>query len=85
MNIIYYYWHPEQTPQKSREEDRGGFWYPFKLVLIGWREWKSTGRYPDPEELAKRIKPRFVDDINYLDELIERGKPKKDKQKDASQ
>jgi hypothetical protein len=50
--------------------------YPFNLVMHGWKEWKATGRYPDPVELAKRIKPNFVADIDNLERLVESGRPK---------
>lgn len=38
-------------------------------------EKKATGRYPDPEELARRIKPRWKRDIDHIAELIERTRP----------
>ena len=75
MDTVYYYWHSTEAPKPSKETDRGGFRHPFQLVLYGWKEHKATGRYPDPEELARRIKPNFVADIDYFNELIERGRP----------
>lgn len=76
--IVYLYWHPEQRskPRNPHDgNDRNGFLYPLNLVMHGWKEHKVTGVYPDPVTLAKRIKPGFVADIDYFNELIERGKP----------
>lgn len=78
MDTIHYMHHPEQIPVKPRELERNGFAFPFNLVVLGYSEFRSTGRYPNPLELAKRINPQFVADINYLSELIDRAKPKQD-------
>jgi hypothetical protein len=75
MDIVYYYWHPEQAPKPVGGQERGGFMFPLKLVTLGWKEFKKTGIYPNPYELAKRINPQFMADIDYLDSLIEQGRP----------
>lgn len=85
LDIIHYYWHPESIPVKPREEDRGGFYFPLELVIEGWRERDKTGRTPHPKELSGRLVKRWVDDLNYFAELLERGKPKDDKVNGANQ
>lgn len=76
MDTVYFYWNPDQIPQKSREDDRGGFHFPFQLVMAGWHEWQKTGRIPHPKELEARMNVHWVADLQYFGELIERGKPK---------
>lgn len=79
MDTVYFYWHPDEAKAKGVKEDRGGFYTPsLTLIAAGWEVKKHTGQYPDPEDLAKRMNTRFKLDIDYFDELIERGRPAPD-------
>jgi hypothetical protein len=80
LDLIHDYHHPEQRKQPLPQDERSGFYYPLNLVAAGYQEWKATGRYPDPEELSKRLNTRFKGDIDYLSDSIEKLRPKpKDK------
>lgn len=70
---MYYYHHPAEIPAKP--PTRRGFFNPFELVIAGRTERQKTGIIPDREELAKRLNRQWVEDLNYLDELIEQARP----------
>lgn len=75
MDTVYYYHHSNEIPKPLPGESQDGFYYPFNLVLAGWQEWKATGRYPNPIELAKRINSKFKGDIDHWQSLLDQGKP----------
>lgn len=76
MDTVYYYHHPDQIPNQPQTEVRDGFYNPFELVMEGVMQRKRTGLTPDPEKLMKRLNRRWKGDLDYLERLIENGRPK---------
>jgi hypothetical protein len=65
-----------QTSGQKQQPTHDGFWWPMdEMVIPGWQEWKATGRYPNPYELARRIVPSFKEDIDNFNILIEGARP----------
>jgi hypothetical protein len=70
--------HGTTSDQHQHYSAKTGFsGFPFWLIAEGWQERKNTGRTPNPLELASRVGNRkWVEQLNYLDWLVEQARPK---------
>jgi hypothetical protein len=68
-----YYYGKDGSDARQKEAEGFDHW-PFDLVLMGWSEWKRTGKLPNPRELMK-LPTTWVNEIYKWDALVEGNKP----------